>query len=31
MIFSESYSDQGERYTGAMEWNPIANAAQKKM
>ena len=31
MIFSESFSDQGERYTGAMEWNPIATAASRKM
>lgn len=31
MIFSENYSDQGERYTGVMEWSPIANVASKKM
>lgn len=31
MVFQESYSDDGERYTGKMEWKAIANFATKKM
>ena len=31
MIFQESYSDDGEKYTGKMEWKSIANAATAKM
>ena len=31
MVFSESYSDQGERYTEKMEWNAIGSAAARKM
>lgn len=31
MTFSESYSDQGERYNDKMEWNALANTAARKM
>ena len=31
MIFTESFSEDGDRYTGKMELNSIANAAAKKM
>ena len=31
MVFQESYSDDGERYTGNVEWRSIANFATKKM
>lgn len=31
MVFSESYSDQGERYREKMEWNALANTAARKM
>lgn len=31
MVFQESYSDDGERYTGNIEWRSIANFATKKM
>eukprot|EP00347_Sterkiella_histriomuscorum_P010918 403374430 len=31
MIFQESYSDEGEKYTGKMDWKSIANFATKKM
>lgn len=31
MIFTESYSQDGERFTGTMDMNTIANAAAKKM
>lgn len=31
MIFTESFSEDGEKYTGNQDWNSIANAAAKKM
>lgn len=31
MVFQESYSDDGERYTGKNEWKSIANFATQKM
>lgn len=31
MVFQENYSDEGEKYTGKMEWKSIANYATKKM
>lgn len=31
MVFQENYSDDGERYTGDMNWKSIANFATKKM
>ena len=31
MVFQESYSDDGESYTGNVEWRSIANFATKKM
>lgn len=31
MVFQESYSDDGERYTGKTEWKTIANFATQKM
>ena len=31
MIFTESFSAEGEKYTGNLDWNTIANAAAKKM
>jgi hypothetical protein len=31
MTFSESFSDQGERYSGKLDWNQLANTAAKKM
>ena len=31
MVFQESYSDDGERCTGNIEWRSIANFATKKM
>lgn len=31
LTFSESYKDEGERYSGSMEWNAIGNFAAKKM
>lgn len=31
LIFQESYSDDGEKYTGKMDWKSIANFATKKM
>jgi thioredoxin-like negative regulator of GroEL len=30
-VFQESYSDDGERYTGKSEWKSIANFATQKM
>jgi hypothetical protein len=31
MVFQESYGDDGERYTGKIEWKSIASFATKKM
>jgi hypothetical protein len=31
VIFTESFSEDGEKYTGNQDWNSIANAAAKKM
>lgn len=31
VIFTESFSEDGERYTGNQDWSSIANAAAKKM
>lgn len=31
MVFQESYSDEGERYTGPPDWKAIANFATSKM
>lgn len=31
MVYQESYSDDGERYTGKNDWRSIANFATSKM
>ncbi len=31
MLYSESYSDDGEKYTGAMEWKSISGKATRMM
>ena len=31
MVYQENYNDDGEKYSGKMEWKQIANFATKKM
>jgi hypothetical protein len=31
LIFTENFRDDGERYTGKMEWKAISNVATSKM
>lgn len=31
MVFQENYGDEGEKYTGKMDWKSIANFATSKM
>lgn len=31
LLFTEQLNDDGERYTGKMDWNSLANVASRKM